>query len=258
MVEIHPTAVVSSKAKLGENVKIGPFAVVYDDVEIGDGTVIGPSAVIYDGARIGKDVKIFQGASVSNVPQDLKFGNEQTFFYIGDGTVIREFVTLHRGTKETGFSRVGKNCLIMAYAHVAHDCIIGDNCIIANSVQIGGHVEMEDWVIIGGGTPIHQFVKIGKHVMVGGGFRVVADIPPFVLAANEPLKYKGLNVVGLRRRGFTNERIFAIKNAYKILFSSGLNISQATEKMKKEFPDNEDVKEILKFIEKSERTLIKA
>ncbi len=258
MVDVHPTAIVSPKAELGENVKIEPYAVVYDDVVIGDNTVVGPHAVIYDGARIGKNVQIFQGASVSNVPQDLKFGNEKTLFRIGDGTVIREFVTLHRGTAETGFSEVGKNCLIMAYAHVAHDCIIGDNCIIANSVQIGGHVEIEDWVIIGGTSPIHQFVKIGKHVMIGGGFRVTVDVPPFILAANEPLRFMGLNVIGLRRRGFSNERIFTIKNAYKVIFNSGLKLSEAKERLESDFADNDDVREILNFLEKSTRTLIKA
>jgi UDP-N-acetylglucosamine acyltransferase len=258
MIDIHPTAVVSPKAELGENVRIEPYAVIYDDVVIGDNSVIGPHSVIYDGARIGNNVKIFQGVSVANVPQDLKFGDEKTFFYIGDGTTIREFVTLHRGTVETGFSKIGENCLIMAYAHVAHDCVIGNNCIIANSVQIGGHVEMEDWVIIGGATPIHQFVKIGKHVMVGGGFRVTVDIPPFILAANEPLRYTGLNVVGLRRRGFSNERIYTIKNAYKVLFNSGLNLSAAKEKIAQDFSDSDDVHQILEFLEKSNRTLIKA
>jgi UDP-N-acetylglucosamine acyltransferase len=254
---IHPTAVVSPKAKLGKNVKISPYAIIHDDVEIGDESEIGPYAVIYDGARIGKKVKIFQGASVSNVPQDLKFGNEKTYFYIGDNTVVREFVTLHRGTAETGFSRVGENCLLMAYAHVAHDCQIGDNCIIANSVQIGGHVEIEDWVIIGGSTAIHQFTKIGKHVMVGGGFRVAVDIPPYILAANEPLRYMGLNLVGLRRRGFSREQIATLKEAYGILFNSGLNTSQAKEKLAEKFPESPEVKSILEFLEKSNRTLIK-
>ncbi len=258
MANIHPTAVVSPKAELGKDVTVEPYAVIYDDVEIGEGTVVGPHTVVYDGARIGKNVKLFQGVSVANVPQDLKFGSEKTLFYIGDNTVIREFVTLHRGTAETGSSKVGENCLIMAYAHVAHDCIIGNNCIIANSVQIGGHVELEDWVIIGGTTPIHQFVKIGKHVMVGGGFRVTVDIPPFILAANDPLRYMGLNVIGLRRRGFSNERIYTIKNAYKILFNSGLNLSDAKEKLKEDFQGNQDVEDILKFLEKSTRTLIKA
>ncbi len=249
---------VSGKAELGENVTVGPYAVIYDDVQIDDNSIIGPHAVIYDGARIGKNVKIYQSASVSNVPQDLKFANEESYFYIGDNTTIREFVTLHRGTVETGFSKIGKNCLLMAYAHVAHDCIIGDNCIIANSVQIGGHVEMEDWVIIGGTTPIHQFSKIGKHAMVGGGFRVTVDIPPFVLAANEPLRYVGLNLVGLRRRGFSNEEILTLKDVYKLLYLSGLNTSQAIEEINNKYSDDKNAQAVLEFIEKSNRTLLKA
>lgn len=258
MVNIHPSAIVSPKAELGDNIIISAGAVVYDDVEIGDNTIIGPHAVIYDGARIGKNVKIFQGASVSNLPQDLKFSDEQTLFYIGDNTQIREFATLHRGTVETGFSRIGKNCLLMAYSHVAHDCIIGDNCILANSVQIGGHVEIEDWVIIGGTTPIHQFCKIGKHAMVGGGFRVTVDVPPFVLAANDPLRYTGINLVGLRRRGFSNDEIMEIKEAYKLLYKSGLNTTQAVEKLKETFPGNKNIDSIMAFIEKSNRTLLRA
>lgn len=258
MGNIHPSAIVSPKAELGENVVVGPHAIVYDDVVIGEETIIGPQAVVYDGARIGKRVKIFQGASVANVPQDLKFANEKSLFYIGDDTIIREFVTLHRGTVETGFSKIGKNCLLMAYAHIAHDCIIGDNCILANSVQIGGHVEIEDWVIIGGTTPVHQFCKIGQHAMVGGAFRVTVDVPPYILAANDPLRYTGLNLIGLRRRGYSNNEIMDIKEAYNILFKSGLNLSQAVKSLKEKFPDNPHIKSILTFIEKSNRTLIKA
>jgi len=258
MIKIHPTAVVSSKAQIAEGVEIAPFVYVQDDVVIGEGSKIGPNAVIYNGARIGKNVKIFQGVSVSNLPQDLKFEGEETLFFIGDNTIIREFVTLHRGTKATGFSRIGSNCLLMAYSHVAHDTVIGDNSIIANSVQIGGHVEIEEWVIVGGGTPIHQFTKIGKHSMIGGGFRVTVDIPPYILAANEPLRYSGLNSIGLRRRGFSNKQIFQIKEAYKILFLSGLNRKDAIEKMKSEFPESKEVSSIISFLAKSSRPLIKA
>ncbi len=258
MTNIHPTATVSPKAELGNNVTVGPYSVIYDDVQIGDDTNIGPHVAIYDGARIGKRVKIFQSASVANLPQDLKFSNEESLFYIGDDTIIREFVTLHRGTVETGYSKIGNNCLLMAYAHVAHDCIIGNNCIIANSVQIGGHVEMEDWVIVGGTTPIHQFTKVGKHAMIGGGFRVTVDIPPFVLAANEPLRFVGLNLIGLRRRGFSNEQIMTIKDVYKLLYNSGLNTSQAVEKINEKYPDEPNAQSVLKFIEKSNRTLLKA
>ena len=258
MTNIHPGAIVSPKAELGNNVTVEPFAVIYDDVVIDDNVHIGPNAVIYDGARIGKNVKILQGASVANIPQDLKFANEKSLFYIGENTTIREFVTLHRGTVETGFSRVGSNCLLMAYAHIAHDCIIGDNCIIANSVQIGGHVEMEEWVIVGGGTPIHQFSKIGKHSMIGGGFRVTVDIPPFVLAANEPLRYVGLNLIGLRRRGFSNEEIAIIKDVYKLLYNSGLNTSDAVKKINEKYPDEKNAQAVIEFIGKSNRSLLRA
>lgn len=257
MSQIQKTAIVSPKAKLGNDVKVDAYAIIHDDVEIGDGTFIGPHAVIYDGARIGKNVKILQGAAISNIPQDLKYAGEEALFYIGDNTTIREFVTLHKGTVETGFSKVGSNCLLMAYAHVAHDCVIGDNVIIANSVQIGGHVHIEDYVIVGGATPIHQFSKVGQHSMIGGGFRIVSDVPPYILAGGEPLRYAGLNLIGLRRRGFTNEQIGNLKKAYTYIFGKDLNLSQAKEKVKKELGDDTLVQNILTFIENSSRGIIK-
>ena len=253
---IHPTAIVSPKAKLGENVKVDAYAIIEDDVEIGDGTTVGPHVCIYDGARIGNNVKFYQAAAVANAPQDLKYANEKTYFYIGDNTVIREYVTLHRGTVETNESKIGSNCLIMAYAHIAHDCVIGDNCIIANSVQVAGHVTIGDWVIIGGGSLVHQFGIIGNHAMIQGGMSVSADVPPFVMAANVPIKYSGLNVIGLRRRGFTNEDIQTLKDAYKMFYFSGLNTSDAKEEIKSKF-DNKYVKEIVTFIEKSKRSILK-
>ena len=256
MNHIHPTAIVSSKAKLGSNVTIDAFTVVEDDVEIGEDCTIGPSVVIYNGARIGKRVKIMQGASVSNIPQDLKYANEESYFYIDNDTVIREFVTLHRGTIETGFSRIGKNSLIMAYAHVAHDVIIGDNTIISNAVQIAGHVTIGDFVVIGGGTVVHQFCKVGDHSMIGGGYRIVKDIPPYVIAGSEPLKYSGLNLVGLRRRGFSNDDINSLKDAYNVLYNSGLNVSQAKEKINSKLVKNQFVQNILKFIDESSRGII--
>ena len=257
MNNIHSTALVSPKAKLGNNILIAPYVVIQDDVEIGDDCFIGPHAVIYDGARIGNRVKIYQSASIANVPQDLKFKDEESYFYIGDDTTVREFVTLHRGTVDTGFSRIGKNCLLMAYSHVAHDCVIGDKVIIANSVQIAGHVTIEDWVIIGGATPVHQFVKIYQHAMIGGGFRIVVDIPPYVLAGNEPLRYAGLNLVGLRRRGFSNDHITDLKNAYSIIYNSGLNFSEAKEKVTAEFPDHPLVKNIIDFFNNSKRGILR-
>ena len=253
---IHPTAIVGSKAKLGDNVTINAFTVIEDDVEIGEDCIIGPHTVIYNGARIGKRVKIMQGASVSNIPQDLKYANEESFFYVENDTVIREFVTLHRGTIETGFSRIGKNSLIMAYAHVAHDVTIGDNSIISNAVQIAGHVTIGEYVIIGGSTVVHQFCKVGDHSMIGGGFRIVKDIPPYVIAGNEPLKFSGLNLVGLRRRGFSNDDINSLKEAYNLLYNSGLNISQAKERINSKLVKNKYVQNIFKFIDESSRGII--
>jgi len=256
MNNIHSTAIVSKKAKLGNNITILPYAVIENNVEIGDDCLIGPHAVIYNGARIGNRVKIHQSASIAHSPQDLKFGGEETFFYVGDDTVIHEFVTLHRGTNDTGFSRIGSNCLLMAYAHVAHDCVVGNNCILANGVQVAGHVTIEDFVIIGGLTPVHQFCIIGQHAMIGGGFRAVQDVPPYILAASEPLKYSGLNVIGLRRRGFSNEDIFTLKKAYSYIYNSSLNLTQAKDKIINEFGDHPLVKNVLTFLEKSKRGII--
>lgn len=254
MTDIHSTAIVSSKAKIGNNVSIGPYAVIEDDVEIGSDCRIGPHAVIYNGARIGNKVVIHQAASVAHIPQDLKFADEESYFYVGDECVIHEYVTLHRGTKETGFSRIGKKCLLMAYSHVAHDTIVGDNCILANGVQLAGHVVIEDFVIIGGLTPVHQFCIVGQHSMIGGGFRVTQDVPPFILMAGEPLKFSGLNVIGLRRRGFSNEDILLLKKAYGYIYDNSLNVSQAKEKIKSEI-QNQYVEAILGFLAKSTRGL---
>ncbi|NUN08280.1 MAG: acyl-ACP--UDP-N-acetylglucosamine O-acyltransferase [Ignavibacteriaceae bacterium] len=256
MSSIHPTAIVSPEAKIGENVTISPFAIIQDDVEIGDGTFIGPSVCVYNGARIGNNVKIFQGASVAHRPQDLKFKDEQTFVYVGDNTTIHEFVTLHRGTEATRMTKVGKNVLLMAYSHIAHDTTIGDNCILANGVQIAGHVHVDDWAIIGGLSPVHQFCNVGKHVMIGGGFRAVQDVPPFILCAGEPLRFEGLNVVGLRRRGFSREQIELLKKVYNVIYSSHYNITQAKEKILNEFPPDPLIDDVLGFIAKSKRGLI--
>ncbi len=256
MNKIHPTAIVSNKSRLGENNIIHPFTIIEDDVEVGNNCEIGPSAVLYNGARIGNNVKIYQGASVAHKPQDLKFGDEETYFYVGDNTVIHEFVTLHRGTKETGKSSVGKNCLLMAYTHIAHDCIIGDNVIFANAVQVAGHVEVEDWVIMGGTSAIHQFSFVGKHSMVGANAIVLKDVPPFVMSGRFPIKYEGLNKVGLRRRGFSNEDIEMIKKAYNLIYNSGLNVSQAVKRIEAELDGNQYVQDIITFIRKSKRGII--
>jgi UDP-N-acetylglucosamine acyltransferase len=253
---IHPTAIVSSKAKIGDNNVIAPFVIIEDDVVIGNDCQIGPSAVLYDGARIGNRVKIKQAASIAHRPQDLKFGNESTQFFVGDDTVIHEFVTLHRGTKETGFSRVGKNCLLMAYAHVAHDCVVGDNVIFANLVQIAGHVHIEDWVILAGASAVHQFCSVGRHSMVGANSLVVKDVPPFVLSGRFPIKFEGLNKVGLRRRGFSNEDIDTIKKVYDLIYNSGFNVSQAITKVETEFGTIPVAQEIINFVKASKRGII--
>lgn len=256
MNNIHPTAIVNSKAKLGDNITIAPYAIIEEDVEIGNDCQIGPSVVIYSGARIGNRVKIKQSASVAHVPQDLKFENEPSYFYIGDDTVIHEFATLHRGTKETGFSRVGYRCLIMAYSHVAHDCIVGDNVILANGVQLAGHVQVDDWAILGGMCGIHQFCNVGKHVMMSVNSVAVKDVPPFVLCGRTPMKFEGLNVVGLRRRGFSNKDIETLKKAYDYIYNSGLNVSEGIAKVESELSDNNYVKDIVSFVKSSKRGII--
>ena len=257
MSKIHPTAIVHGKAKLGKNIEIAPYAIIEEDVEIGDDCYIGPHSVIYNGARIKNRVKIFQSASVAHTPQDLTFKGEESVFIVEDDTTIREFVALHRGTRSTGFSKVGKNCYLMAYSHVAHDCSIGDNCILTNGVQIGGHVTLEDYVIIGGLTPVHQFCRVGQHSMIGGGFRITQDVPPYILGASEPLKYSGVNSIGLRRRGFSNDDIFLLKKAYSFIYDKALNVSQAKEKIINEIgTENIYVKNVLHFLNESKRGLI--
>lgn len=250
-------SVISSKAQIGNNFKIGNFSTIEDDVIIGNNVEIASNVLIANGARISDDVKIHHGAVVSTVPQDLKFGGEVTTFEIGKGTVIREYATLNRGTNHSKKSEVGSNCFIMAYSHIAHDCHIGNNVIIANGVQMGGHVEIGDWAIIGGLVPIHQFTKIGIHVMIGGGFRTVKDVPPYILAGNIPLKFEGVNIVGLRRRGFTNGQIKNIKEAYDMIYKSGLNVSDAVKKISENPEIPEEVNIILKFIERSDRGIIR-
>lgn len=256
MNNIHSTAIVNKNAKLGSNITVSPFAIINDDVEIGDDSFIGPRAVIYKGTKIGKGVRVFHSSSIGHIPQDLKFHGENSICEIGDGTTLHEFVTIHRGTEATGKTIIGKNVFLMAYTHVAHDCVIGNNCIIANNVQIGGHVHIEDFTFIGGLTQVHQFSSIGKYCMVGGGFKVVKDVPPYVLAGEEPIKFCGLNIVGLRRRGFNSNQLNIIKDVYKILYESNLNFTQAKEKIAKDYSDNSLTFEILDFLNKSKRGIL--
>jgi UDP-N-acetylglucosamine acyltransferase len=253
----HPLANVHPEAKIGNNVTIEPFATIHKDVVIDDGSWIGPNAIIWDGARLGKNVKIYPGASVSSVPQDLKFAGEKTETHIGDNTVIREYVTISRGTTDKMKTAIGKNCLLMAYVHVAHDCIIGNNCILVNTVQVAGHVTIDDWAIIGGASALHQFVKVGAHVMVSGGSLVRKDVPPFTKAAREPLSYAGINTVGLRRRGFSSEKIGEIQEIYRYIFLKGLNNTKAIEMVESVVPVSEERDYILNFIKSSERGIMK-
>jgi UDP-N-acetylglucosamine acyltransferase len=254
---IDPRAIVSPKSELGENVSIGPFAIVEDDVIIGDGTSIGSNALIANGARIGRGCRIFPFAIVSIESQDLKYKGEKTTFEIGDNTTVREFAALHRGTTSHWKSTVGSNCLIMAYAHVAHDCTVGSNVILANVVQLAGHVEIGDYAIIGGGTVVHQFEHIGQHAMIGGGFRIVKDVPPYILAGNEPLCFEGLNIVGLKRRGFSQEAIASLEQAYHLIYQSNLNVSQAVARIREEVPQTSEVQAVLDFIANSKRGIIR-
>lgn len=248
---IHP------EAKIGARVKIDPFVCIHKNVIIGDDTWVGSNAVIMEGARIGKNCRIFPGAVISAIPQDLKFAGEETCAEIGDNTTIREFVTINRGTKDRQNTRVGNNCLLMAYVHVAHDCLVGDHCIVANSVNLAGHVTIEDFAIIEGMAAVQQFVKIGAHSFVTGGSLVRKNVPPFVKAAREPLAYIGINSVGLRRRGFSNEIILQIEDIYRTIYVRGYNVSNALAIVEQEAPASNEKELIIKFIRESTNGIIR-
>jgi UDP-N-acetylglucosamine acyltransferase len=253
---VHATAIVSPKAQLGDSVSIGPYTIVEDDVVIGSGTTVASHALIANGSRIGKECRIHHGAVIGTQPQDLKFRNEVTTMEIGDHTVIREYATLNRGTHERWKTTVGAHCFFMAYSHVAHDCAIGDHVILANSVNMGGHVVIEDHAVVGGMVGIHQFSHIGCHSMIGSGSRVTKDVPPYVLAGQEPLAYNGLNLVGLRRRNFAPEAIDSLEKAYRMIYHNQLNISQALEKIKADLALTDEIRRVVDFIEKSKRGVI--
>ena len=257
MTDIHASAIVSPKAELGADVRIGPYSIIEDDVIIGDGTVVASNALIASGARLGRNVKIHHGAVISTQPQDLKFGGEKSTAAIGDGTTVREYATINRGTVARGETTIGKDCLLMAYSHVAHDCLLGDNVIMANSVNLAGHIEIGDFAILGGVLPVHQFVKIGAHAMIGGGFRVQQDVCPYALVAGYPLRVIGLNSIGLKRRGFKSDVIRSLDKAFKLLFFSDLNTSQALERIQAEVELTDEVRIIVDFVNKSDRGLVK-
>ena len=248
---IHPNA------KIGENVEIGPFVTIYDDVVIGDGTRIHPNVTLYPGARIGRNCEIFPGVTVAAIPQDLKFKGEYTTAEIGDNTTLRECVTVHRGTAAKGRTIVGNNCLIMAYSHVAHDCELGNNIIISNSTQLAGEVVVDDFAVLGGGTLVHQFTHIGSYVMIQGGTPVNKDVPPYVMAARTPVSFAGLNIVGLRRRGITNEQITEIQEIYRHIFSSEMNMTEAINYIENNIASSPHRDYILSFLRSSSRGIIK-
>jgi len=256
MPDIHSTAIVDPSAELGDRVSVGPHTIIDAGVQIGDGTTVASHCLVASGVTIGRDCRIHHGAVVGSIPQDLKFAGEETTLSVGDRTTIREFCTLNRGTVESGTTSVGSDCLLMAYVHVAHDCQLGDHVILANLVQLGGHVHIGDYAIIGGGSVVHQFEHIGKHAMVGGGFRITKDVPPYALAGHEPLRFEGLNRIGLRRRGFSAETIEALQRAYEIIYDSGLNVSQGVERIKEEMNLIPEIQDLLDFIAGSKRGII--
>lgn len=253
----QPLAYIDPQAKIARNVVIEPFSTVHKNVTIDEGTWIGPNVTIFEGARIGKNVKIFPGSVISAVPQDLKFAGEETVAIIGDGSTIRECVTINRGTVDKDKTEIGKNCLIMAYVHLGHDCIVGDNCIIGNASQLAGHVVVDDNVIFGGSCAVQQFTKIGAHSYIGGGSLVRKDVPPYTKAAREPLTYCGINSVGLRRRGFTPEKITEIQEIYRYVFLKGLNNSKALDLIELELAPSKERDEITNFIRTSDRGVMK-
>lgn len=258
MQQVAPYSVIDPAAKIGQDVKIGPFVTIDANVEIGDGTIIDSNVTIHSGARIGKNCHIHSSAVISDVPQDLKFRGEDTVAIIGDNCEIRECVTVHRGTASQGKTVIGNNCLIMAYCHVAHDCFIGNHVIMSNAVQMAGEVHVGDWAVIGGGALIHQFTHIGPHVMVQGGSQLNKDIPPFTMVGRQPISYEGINVVGLRRRGYTEQQIETINEVYRIIYLSKLNNRDALARIEAEVPQSPERDLIVDFVKSSPRGIVRA
>ncbi len=273
--EIHATAVVHPDARLGQDVQIGPHAVIGAEVQIGNGCLIGPSAVIDGSVTMGDDCRIgpstmitgnttighrnriFHGASIGNDPQDLKFKGEDTFLEIGDDNIFREFCTVHLAAGEGEKTKIGGGNLLMAYVHIAHNCIIQDQVIIANAVNVAGHVEVESFATIGGMTPVHQFVRIGAYSMVGGGSRLPQDVPPFVRVAGNPVEVAGVNSIGLKRRGFDDDELLNIRQAYRLLYRSGLNVRQAVERIAGDCRLTRSIEDLIAFIRRSERGIVR-
>ncbi|GAA0875086.1 acyl-ACP--UDP-N-acetylglucosamine O-acyltransferase [Wandonia haliotis] len=254
---ISELAVVSPKAELAEGVVVEQFSTIYEDVKIGKGTKIGPNVVIYPGTRIGENCEIFPGAIIGAVPQDLKFGGEYTTCEIGNNTIIRECVTIHRGTSDRMKTVVGNNCLLMGYVHVAHDCIIGNNVILANYTGLSGHNVIEDYAILEGKVGTQQFVRVGAHAFVAGASLIRKNVPPFIRVAREPLTFAGVNAIGLRRRGMSDEGIKVVEDIYRILFVMNTNMSKAIEQIKLEVPDCPEREQVLQFIAESDKGIIR-
>ena len=253
---VHSTAIVDPNAKIGDDVTIGPFSVIEAGVSIGDRTTVGNNVTISSGTHVGKDCKIFHSASIGAIPQDLKYNNEETFLYVGDRTVIREFVSINKGTSALGKTEIGSDCLLMASVHVAHDCVVGSNVIMSNLTTLGGHVNIDDWAILSGGVLVHQFCNISKHAFIGAGALVTQDVPPFILAAGSPVEYSGINSVGLKRRGFSIDDRKELKNIYKMYFRSKNNRKENLLKIKKELASLKYTNLIVEFIQNSERGII--
>lgn len=260
MVNIHPLATVSPKAKLGNNVEVGPYAYIEDNVEIGDNCKIYPHANILSYVKMGNDCQVFPGAVVGGEPQDLKFSGEVTYVEIGDRVTIRECATINRGTRASGkgVTKVGDDTLVMSYVHIAHDCCVGKHCILVSYVGIAGETDVDDWAIIGGNTAVHQFSHIGTHAMVGGCSAVNKDIPPYSICGRTPICYAGINIVGLRRRGFESDVIRNIKDIYDTIYYQGYNISDACAKVAAGFPESVERDTILEFIKNSKRGIVRS
>ena len=260
MNKIHPLATVSPEAKLGDNIEIGPYAFIDANVEIGDGCRILPHAVIFQYVKMGKNCSVFPGAVIGAIPQDLKFEGEVTFVEIGDNVTVRECATINRGTKASGkgVTRIGDNTLLMSYTHVAHDCNVGKHCILVSYTGIAGETDVDDWAILGGGTVVHQFSRIGAHAMIGGGSKINKDIPPYALCGRDPVCFAGINIVGLRRRGFSSDTIRTIKDIYDTIYFQGYNISDGIAKVEAGFPQSEERDNIINFIRASKRGIVQS
>ena len=254
---IHPLTYIHPDARIAPNVKIDPFTTIHKNVEIGEGSWIGSNVTIMEGARIGKNCRIFPSTVISGIPQDLKFKGEETLTIIGDNTTIRDCVTINRGTSDRNKTQIGNNCLIMAYSHIAHDCIVGNNCIFSNNTTLAGHITVGDNVVLAGLTAVQQFVRIGSYSFVTGGSLVRKDVPPYVKAAREPLSYMGVNSVGLKRRGYSIEQINHILDIYRILYVRGYSVSKALDIIEAEIPVSDERDEIITFIRETGRGIMK-